>query len=74
MQPDISIRMTKAEMQIERLVSDAISEKGTRARVNTDIYAKLEKIQDAQERTNRILYMMLGGLMVLQIVLQLVKG
>jgi len=62
------------EIQMERIVSDIESEKGTRARINSDIYAKLEKIQDAQQQTNRILWMMLGGLMVLQIVLQFFKG
>ena len=62
------------EIQMERIVSDIESEKGTRTRINSDIYAKLEKIQDAQQQTNRILYMMLGGLMVLQIVLQMVRG
>lgn len=65
--------MLRAEIQIERLVSDVESEKATRARVNADIYSKLEKIQDAQEKTNRILYMMLGGLMVLQVILQFVN-
>ncbi len=59
------------EIQMERIVSDIESEKETRARVNSDIYAKLEKIQDAQQQTNRILYMMLGGLMVLQIGIQI---
>jgi hypothetical protein len=68
------VRMARAEIQIERLVSDVESEKRTRAQVNSDIYDKLEKIQDGQDKTNRILYMMLGGLMVLQIVLQMVRG
>lgn len=67
------VRMARMEIQIERIVSDVESEKATRARVNSDIYDKLEKIRDAQEKTNRILYMMLGGLMVLQVVLQLMR-
>lgn len=67
------VRMARAEIQIERIVSDVESEKSTRARVNSDIYAKLEKIQENQQQTNRILWMMLGGLMVLQVVLQLVR-
>lgn len=70
----MAVRMARMEIQMERIVSDIESEKETRSRVNTDIYAKLDKIQGAQEQTNRILWMMLGGLMVLQIVLQLVKG
>lgn len=68
------VRMARMEIQMERIVSDIESEKGTRARINSDIYAKLEKIQDAQQQTNRILWMMLGGLMVLQIVLQFLKN
>lgn len=55
--------------QMMRIVSDIESEKDTRARTNADIYGKLEKINDGQDRTNRILYMMLGGLMVLQVLL-----
>lgn len=62
------------EIQMERYTSELESEKGTRARANSDIYAKLDKIQDAQLQTNRILWMMLGGLMVLQIVLQMLKS
>lgn len=67
------VRMARIEVQVERLVSDVESEKSTRSRVNSDIYEKLEKIRDAQEKTNRILYMMLGGLMVLQVILQFVR-
>jgi hypothetical protein len=69
----VPIRIARMEIQIERICSDIESEKATRARVNSDIYSKLEKIQDGQDKTNRILYMMLGGLMVLQVVLQLVR-
>lgn len=76
--------MLAIELQVARFVSDLESEKDTRARVNSDINAKLDKISDNQERsdrvfsekqekTNRIVYMMLGGLTVLQIVLQFAK-
>lgn len=57
--------------QMMRIVSDIESEKETRARSNADIYKKLEKITEGQDRTNRILYMMVGGLMALQVALQL---
>lgn len=57
--------------QMMRIVSDIESEKETRARSNADIYNKLEKITEGQDRTNRILYMMVGGLMALQVALQL---
>lgn len=56
-----------------RIIADIESEKGTRARTNEDIYDKLEKIRDVQDRTNRIIYMMVGGLMVIQIVLTFAK-
>lgn len=65
------IRMARLEIQMERIVSDIESEKETRARVNADLYAKLDKIQENQQHQARILYMMLGGMMVLQVVLQL---
>lgn len=66
-------RMLSMELQMARYTSDLESEKSTRARVNSDINAKLDKISENQDRTNRIVYMMLGGLTVLQLVLQFVK-
>ncbi len=66
-------RMLAIELQMARFISDVESEKRTRAMVNSDINAKLDKISEIQDRTNRIVYMMLGGLTVLQVVLQFVK-
>lgn len=76
MQPaerSFSDRLTRMETQMARIIADIESEKGTRARTNEDIYDKLEKIRDVQDRTNRIIYMMVGGLMVIQIVLTFAK-
>ena len=58
---------------MERFVSELESEKGTRSRANADIHVHLDRIRDMQERTNRILYMMMGGLVVLQVGLQFFK-
>lgn len=65
--------MLAVELQQARYNAELESEKGTRARVNSDINAKLDKISENQERTNRIVWMMLGGLSVLQVVLQFAK-
>ncbi len=65
--------MLAIELQMARYTSDIESEKRTRAQVNTDINTKLDKISEIQDRTNRIVYMMLGGLTVLQVVLQFVR-
>jgi hypothetical protein len=69
----IQSRVTRIEMQMERYTSELESEKATRARVNSDVYAKLDRISEKQDQTNRIIWMMLGGLGVLQIVIQFVR-
>lgn len=63
------IKLTQLEAQVERLVSDAISEKGTRARVNSEFTRRLDLIDTNQRRMERIIYMGLGGLAVLQFLL-----
>lgn len=63
-------RVFALELQMSRFVSDMESEKGTRARANVDINLKLDDIRERQNSTNRIVYMMLGGVMVLQVALQ----
>ena len=74
----VPVRLSLLELQTARIVSDIESEKGTRARTTHDLYARLDAMKDefraAQERTNRILYMMMGGLVVLQVGLQFFKG
>lgn len=63
------IKLTQLEAQIDRLVSDAESEKGTRARVNSDFTKRLDTIDENQRKLERIIYMGLGGLAVLQFLL-----
>ncbi len=73
----LSLKVVRLEVQISRIIADIESEKGTRARVNDDIYRKLDDIRDrAEEKFNRLLdgqqknakinWMMLGGLMVIE--------
>lgn len=63
-------RVLTLELQMARFVSDMESEKGTRSRANVDINLKLDDIREQQNRTNRLVYMMLGGVMVLQVAIQ----
>lgn len=65
------IKLTQLEAQVDRLVSDAISEKGTRARVNSEFSRRLDTIDQNQRKLERIIYMGLGGLGVLQFLLSL---
>ena len=62
---------------MDRYTSELESEKGTRARVNQDMFSRIESLRtefrEAQDKTNRILYMMIGGLTALQIVFQFAK-
>lgn len=65
------IKIVQMEEQIARLVSDAESEKDTRARANSSITASLKEIELRQSKLERIIYMGLGGLGVLQFLLSL---
>lgn len=64
-------RLAILEMQMGRIVSDIESEKGTRARTNEQLFRENKEIRDTQEKHSRMLYMGLGGLMVLQFVIGL---
>lgn len=65
------IKITQMEAQLERLTSDQESEKGTRARVNTEFSRRLDQIDANQRKLERIIYMGLGGLAVLQFLLKM---
>lgn len=67
------VRLSLLELEVNRVKQDFESEKDERARTNADMYGKLEKISEKQDGTNRILWMMAGGLVVLQIGLRFFK-
>jgi hypothetical protein len=73
----IAVKVARMEMQLLRYSSDLESEKRTRADTNSDLTRRMESLRnefrEAQEKTNRILYMLIGGLTALQVVLQFVK-
>ena len=71
---EIAIKVVQMDKQIERLVSDAESEKDTRRRVNEGISNQLREIEERQRKQERIIYMGLGGLAVLQFLLSLKHG
>lgn len=48
--------------QLRRLISDADSEKGTRARVNSELDKKFDLIFRTLSKQNGLLYMILGGI------------
>lgn len=72
----IPIRVAKLEVQVERFRSDLESEKGTRARVNSDLYDKMDELgsefRAGQKETNHVVYRMVGGLIALQVVMGVV--
>ena len=45
-------RIAVLEIQLKRLVSDAVSEKGTRARVNAEITRRFDKIESMVQSIN----------------------
>lgn len=71
---EITIKVVQIEEQLARLVSDAESEKDTRRRVNEGLSKQLREIEDRQRKQERIIYMGLGGLAVLQFILSLKSG
>ena len=66
---ELTIKIVQMEEQIARLVSDAESEKDTRSRSNDRITVVLKEIEGRQLKMERIIYMGLGGLGVLQFLL-----
>lgn len=71
---DLTIKVVQIEEQLARLVSDAESEKDTRRRVNDGISNQLREIEVRQTKLERIIYMGLGGLAVLQFLLSFKSG
>ena len=71
---DLTIKVVQIEEQLARLVSDAESEKDTRRRVNDGISNQLREIDARQTKLERIIYMGLGGLAVLQFLLSFKSG
>lgn len=63
---DQVIKLAQLEGQMSRFAEDLESEKGTRARVNAEFTRQLSQIDTNQRRMERIIYMGLGGLAVLQ--------
>lgn len=66
----LAIRVSLLELQMERIVSDIESEKGTRMRANSEISVELKEIRDGQRKTDKIIWMMMGGLAVLNVALE----
>lgn len=73
----IPTRLSLLELQMDRYSSEIENDKRTMDRVNSDMFSRIETLRsefrEAQDKTNRILYMMVGGLTALQIVLQFSK-
>ncbi len=76
----VPVRLSLLELQTARLTSDQESEKGTRARENARFHDELAEIKEdqkeirsEQQKMARVLYMMMGGLVVLQVGLQFFK-
>ncbi len=77
-------RMMAIEVQMERFLTDIEKEEEAREEATRTLNDKLDRIAENQERanqefreqqnrTNRIIWMMVGGLTVFQVVLQFIK-
>jgi hypothetical protein len=67
-------RVSLLELQTARLISDVESEKTMRTNENSRFHEELSEIKGEQQKMAKILYMMVGGLVVLQIALQFFKA
>lgn len=65
------IRLVKLEAQAARLVSDMESEKDTRARTSSELFLKLDKLDDRFRSIERKVWMGAGGLVALELILRL---
>lgn len=70
----VPTRLSLLELQTTRLVSDHQSEKGVRAMENLRVHEELRELRSEQQKMAKILYMMGGGLVVLQVGLQFFKN
>ncbi len=52
--------------QLNRFISDLESEKGTRARVNTEMMDRFDRFDERQRRSEKFQSLMIGGLGVIQ--------
>jgi hypothetical protein len=79
---DSDIAVLKA--QWARIVADIESEKATRARVNHELLQRIDESDDRtaerfdevrreQRKSDRVLYMILGGLVLIQFILPLLR-
>lgn len=63
--------------QFKRMIADAESEKGTRARVNTELDKKFDLVFKKFSKQDKLLYMILGGIIatngIILIVLEIMK-
>ncbi len=77
-------RMMAIEVQMERFLTDIEREEEARELATRTLSDKLDRMAENQERanqefreqqnrTNRIIWMMVGGLTVFQVVLQFIK-
>lgn len=79
----INERLATVETQVARLVSDAVSEKGTRARSNDRIDKRFDEVEERIDKfvdkfdirlrcVERNMYIAMGGLAVLDVAVSLV--
>jgi len=71
MNETLDTRVAVLEAQVGRITSDIESEKGTRARANSEIMETLKDIVRDQRKMEKIIYGGLGGLAALQFIIPL---
>lgn len=68
---EFSERVAVVETKIDRVIADMEEDRAHAAHSNVEVIGRIDRIDTAQRKTDRIIYMGLGGLALLQVVLQL---
>lgn len=69
---NLSERIIALEIQVERMISDIESEKGTRARANEERKRQIEKIEVRLFSVEKSLWFGVGALAAFELVLKLI--
>lgn len=64
----LHVRLSLAESQLKRMVSDAESEKGTRGRIHKELNDRINALESDQRKVERMLYAGIGILGVVQVI------
>lgn len=67
---EVTSRLAVVETKLDRVITDLEDDRGRAAHNNMELTARVDRIDLSQRRSDRIVYMGLGALGLLQFILQ----